>query len=424
LSYHGVIERCRTARLALVAAILLAACGEDPLGPEPFREPLADITANGHTTCALTVSGKAYCWGRGDNGQLGNGGARDEFAPVPVRTSLRFASISAGYYHTCALTDLGEAWCWGANRRQEGSGQIGNGSRVGGEEPERVRTSLRFSQITAGQVHTCALTQEGEAYCWGGNWYGQLGDGTTTDRTRPVAVGGGLRFVHLSAGTVFTCGATVQGAGYCWGSNYHYRLGTGEQGEHCGPSDFACSSVPLAIASGQSFVGVTAGEAHACAWTTGGMAYCWGSNLGGQIGRGDTVEAAAPAEVTGGHGFAALEVGTGISCGLNLAGAPYCWGSNRLGQVGNSGATDDGSSVPLSVGGGLRMRTLAAGMFHVCGVTETGIAYCWGSNRRGELGVGDAQLEICDPTNGHPCSRTPVRVEGQDFAAAATAPQQ
>src|SRR5690606_22772752 len=131
------------ASLVLAAALVLAACGEDPLGPEAFPEPLADITANGHTTCALTVSGKAYCWGRGDNGQLGNGGARDECAPVPVRTSLRFASISAGYYHTCALTEAGEAWCWGANRSQEGSGQVGNGSRTGGEEPERVRTSLR-----------------------------------------------------------------------------------------------------------------------------------------------------------------------------------------------------------------------------------------------------------------------------------------
>ena len=54
--------------------------------------------------------------------------------------------------------------------------------------------------VTIGSAHSCGLTLEGRAYCWGDNFFGQLGDGTKTDRLRPVAVAGGLLFSSVSAG--------------------------------------------------------------------------------------------------------------------------------------------------------------------------------------------------------------------------------
>jgi alpha-tubulin suppressor-like RCC1 family protein len=63
-----------------------------------------------------------------------------------------------------------------------------------------------FRQLSAGSDHTCGVTLEGRAYCWGHNGDGQLGDRTTTDASRPVPVAGGLTFRLVSAAGNHTCG--------------------------------------------------------------------------------------------------------------------------------------------------------------------------------------------------------------------------
>src|SRR5687768_15505286 len=71
--------------------------------------------------------------------------------------------------------------------------------------------ALSFRQVSAGVSHTCGVTTDDKAYCWGYNFSGQLGDGTTTQRTVPVAVRGGLRFLRVSAGSSHTCGLATTG---------------------------------------------------------------------------------------------------------------------------------------------------------------------------------------------------------------------
>ena len=48
--------------------------------------------------------------------------------------------------------------------------------------------ALKFSAISAGVDHSCALTTDSILYCWGANHYGQLGDGSTTDALIPIKV--------------------------------------------------------------------------------------------------------------------------------------------------------------------------------------------------------------------------------------------
>src|SRR5439155_26386902 len=98
---------------------------------------------------------------------------------------LSFAAISAAQ-SSCGLTTSGAAYCWGFNKW----GQLGNGTTTNSATPVPVSGGLTFEAISAGGQQSCGLTTGGVAYCWGWNARGQLGNGTTTDRYTPVKVAG------------------------------------------------------------------------------------------------------------------------------------------------------------------------------------------------------------------------------------------
>jgi len=83
--------------------------------------------------------------------------------------------------------------------------------------------------VSAGQFHSCGVTTSARAYCWGGNDFGEIGDGTSDiNRASPVAVAGGLTFARVSAGfESHSCGVTPDGRAYCWGANGFGQLGNG-----------------------------------------------------------------------------------------------------------------------------------------------------------------------------------------------------
>ncbi len=237
----------------------------------------ASINTGYYHSCAITSSGAAYCWGSGGSGQLGDGDDNNRSTPVAVAGGLRFKSIDGGYYHTCALTTRGAAYCWGRNN----FGQLGDGDApTDSDTPVAVVGGRRFASIGAGNWHTCAVTTRGVAYCWGYNGDGQLGDGNDdTDSEIPVAVVGGRRFASISAGELHTCALTKRGVAYCWGYNDPGQLGDGNGGTD--------SDIPEAVIGGRRFASISAGGYHTCARTTRGAALCWGENGDGQLGDGN-----------------------------------------------------------------------------------------------------------------------------------------
>ena len=102
-------------------------------------------------------------------------------ADTPPRSSIQFSSISSGVSHTCALTSDGTAYCWGLNN----SGELGgpskdtckaeHGENLCSKRPIAVSGGLRFTALVVGRFHSCGLSNEGRAYCWGSDYNGQLG---------------------------------------------------------------------------------------------------------------------------------------------------------------------------------------------------------------------------------------------------------
>lgn len=147
--------------------------------------PYAAVFAGAHHSCALEPDGQAWCWGRGEAGQLGHGVAETTPDPVPVAGDHRFLKLAPGRDHTCGLREDGAVFCWGHNRY----GRLGTGGLEAAVlEPVPVDTEHRFRHLSAGHRHTCALTAEGHAYCWGHGGFGQLGTGLTVDMLRPYPV--------------------------------------------------------------------------------------------------------------------------------------------------------------------------------------------------------------------------------------------
>ncbi|NQZ14153.1 MAG: DUF1554 domain-containing protein, partial [Alphaproteobacteria bacterium] len=177
--------------------------------------------------CGLRSNGETYCWGQNNFGQLGNGDSGTDIGtPTKVNIAIPFVSISAGYESSCALSSSGDAWCWGDNAQ----GQLGNGS-IGGQNnaPNKVVTNDKYIQIDLSHHHTCGLVEDGTVYCWGDDRSGQLGNGATitVNQGTPTQVASINDFVQIETGAYITCGIHSSGTAYCWGRDDDGALGNG-----------------------------------------------------------------------------------------------------------------------------------------------------------------------------------------------------
>ncbi|MBU1410317.1 DUF4215 domain-containing protein [Myxococcota bacterium] len=157
-----------------------------PFSVSSLTSGVVSLGAGQFHTCAVKSDGSAWCWGYNLNGRLGDGTVANRSTPVQVLGfSGGVATISAGGQQTCAVKTDGGAWCWGRNQY----GQLGDGTTGDRYEPVAV-TGLGsgVAGVFSGGAHNCALLASGAIHCWGNNESGRLGDGSTTNRSTPVPV--------------------------------------------------------------------------------------------------------------------------------------------------------------------------------------------------------------------------------------------
>lgn len=308
----------------------------------------------------------------------------DFFAePVRVSDTLRFTAITAGEAHTCALTFDGDTYCWGSNRYEQlGSAAVtetcgsGPGAFSCSSTPVRLEEAPRFTALAASLWSTCGLDAAGAAYCWGYGLGGRNGDPLPASSGVPVKVPGGHEFLALASSPASnggTCGLAADGRVWCWGLNN--RAVGGGPGVFVGPDP---------VLTSLRFVSIGWGGAHGCGIDEERNAYCWGSNQAGQLGAVGMRESRAPVPVQGRLELEQIVTGGAYSCGLETGGSAYCWGLGFPADPGGppfrrtSGDPLPHGSVPVPIETtGAEWIALSAGNMQTCALTVDGEVYCF-----------------------------------------------
>ncbi len=280
--------------------------------------------------CARTRNREILCWGRNFGGALGNGSVQnDTYAPAaPVLDLAHPVEVRAAGNRGCARLAEGTLRCWGVAI----SGTVAR--------PERVELLDQVVGMTVAPEGACAWHLNGEASCWGvlsGTEfdYGDAvngGDG----HVKPVRRVAGLKDVRqMSMSATHTCAVTRDGQLFCWGKGAHGQLGTGGSGE-----DYRLLR-PTQVKDLQGVTHVQAGNGFTCAVLSSGKLACFGNNGYGQLGLGDRKHRFRP-ETLGLQAVRSVALGEKHACAQLESRELYCWGDNAHGQLGvdSTGATD------------------------------------------------------------------------------------
>jgi alpha-tubulin suppressor-like RCC1 family protein len=153
---------------------------------KPILSPVTQMSTGRHG-CSVIVNGnQLWTWGLDTNGQRGQGftiGAVS--SPIQVTSSVgTWAIVAEGYETTYAIKSTGTLWAWGRG----GEGQIGDGASVSRSSPTQIGAATNWVRVKAGHLNVAAINSSGQLYCWGQNNYGQGGNGDTTNRAAPTIV--------------------------------------------------------------------------------------------------------------------------------------------------------------------------------------------------------------------------------------------
>jgi hypothetical protein len=395
-----------------------------------------ELALGAEFSCARRENGEVRCWGRAQDGELGDGlmrhrpgcpvgGAADaDCSARPVRVALPAdeparALSAVGGVSACAIDDEGDVWCWGAE-----SFRIGGNPETNRYAPELFPGLSRIRQVSDSFLHICAVQTDGAPLCAGHSRAGQTGTGMRdpvllpmpvlrrnpddpSGMSPPVPLTGVMEIRTSTAFSGFSCARTASEL-LCWGSDESGQLGTGDEihGECVlGMTRANCSdiAVPLSGIDAGRVRQLSLGQSHACALLDDGTLLCWGGNEAGQLGTGDTMQRSAPTRVPGISGVRQVAAGASHTCVLLTDGSVRCWGLNRVGQLGD-GETDHGtrcrlgadiadcSLTPVQVAVIDDGQFLATGRNHSCVIRATNEVWCWGENDKLQLGDGPERM--------------------------------
>jgi len=213
---------------------------------------------------------RAWAWGEGDAGQLGNGGTEPASDPVQVQLD-EVVEVAAGGRHSLARRTDGSVWSFGDNT----FGQTGRAPGGTSLLPAEVAGLSGVKALAAGESHSLALTADGRVWSWGGGSQGQLGNGTNADSGTPAVVEGLSDVIQIAAGAHHSLALRSNGSLWAWGA--------GELGQ-VGDDSWEARNRPTQVAALERVIRIAAGDTHSLAVTEDGSLWGWGQGNSGQLG--------------------------------------------------------------------------------------------------------------------------------------------
>ncbi|XP_012287916.1 E3 ubiquitin-protein ligase HERC2 [Orussus abietinus] len=294
------------------------------------------IAGGSKTLFIVSQEGKLYACGEGTNGRLGLGDNNNVYEPRPIpflsQYVIKKVAVHSGGKHALALTLDGKVFSWGEGE----DGKLGHGNRLSLDKPKLIETlkSKRIRDIACGSGHSAAIASNGEVYTWGLGEYGRLGHGDTNTQLKPKLVEAlvGQRVIQIACGSrdAQTMALTDYGCVYSWGDGDFGKLGRGG-------SDGCYTPLLIDRLTGLGVIQVECGAQFSLALTKYGEVWTWGKGDYFRLGHGNDHHVRRPTVVDGLRGKKVIHVAVGaLHClAVTDAGQVYAWGDNDHGQQGN-----------------------------------------------------------------------------------------
>jgi len=260
--------------------------------PIPGTTGAQAVATGVDATLILRGDGTVAAFGSDGNGADGHApGNSTTNTPTTVAGIDHVTAIAAGRTHALALKSDGTVWAWG---HAPSLGNAAVTADTGTPGQVVLPAGSVATAIAAGGSQSLALLADGSVWAWGANDAGQVGDGSTTDVAEPVRVieppaAGAPRVTAISAGELSSFALYDDGSFRAWGDNGAGQLGLGNGGLSVSVPTAPDPSVvaahpdhypPLATISSLS------ANTYAIARDD-GRVYGWGINFDGQLGFGD-----------------------------------------------------------------------------------------------------------------------------------------
>ncbi|WP_413612264.1 RCC1 domain-containing protein [Bdellovibrio sp. HCB-110] len=382
------------------------------------------VAVGSQHSCAVLVSGDLKCWGFNGSGQLGyddtvsrgkTAGSMASLSAVFLGAGRTAKKVFIGTNHTCVILDNDQVKCWGAN----GSGQLGYDSTTSKGNTAGSMAGLGYVNLGAGRTakslalgvgQTCAILDNDQMKCWGGNSNGELGYDSTTNKGNTagsmatlgyVNLGAGRTAKAIAAGALHTCAILDTNGVKCWGYNNFGNLGIDSTANKGNTAGSMATLAEINLGAGRTALSIAAGLHSTCVVLDTFQVKCWGDNSDAQLGYGDTAirgnvagSMAALGVVNLGAGVTAKSVRMGWynTCATLSDDQIKCWGKNTDGQLGYNDTTARGGTAAsmtslgtVKLGEGRSVQNIAVSN-HVCAVLDNGDVKCWGKNNEGQAG--------------------------------------